>query len=155
MSSALSSIGIEQRRRIAATLGLFATLFMAVGVVAATGATTAVLTGFAALAFVVAVLLGLMTWGVVRSIKLDVTERRLDAAIGAALTASGRSMCDCGVEHDPDEMHVVEGDDQRLTGTSCRHDGSGTECSHSCDSCVLAAMRPSPHRTRAERLRTS
>src|SRR3954467_2601607 len=77
VSSALSSIGIEQRRRVAATLALFATPFMAVGVVAATGATTAVLTGFAALAFVVAVLLGLMTWGVVRSIKLDVTERRL------------------------------------------------------------------------------
>jgi hypothetical protein len=51
-------------------------------------------------------------------------------------------MCDCGHEHDPTEMHHVGS----RALDSCAHDGSGDECSHSCDTCVLAAMRPSQAR---------
>ena len=60
-------------------------------------------------------------------------------------------MCDCGHEHDPDELHFVDGEGQHLTGSSrpasgpaCAHDGSGTDCAHSCDTCVLASMRLDP-----------
>jgi len=152
VTSPLSDIEIEKRRQVAATLGLFATLCIAIGAVAATGATTALIKGFVVVALLIAVLLGLMAWGVLHSIKLDLNERSLDAAIEAAVRSSGRSMCDCGHQHDPDELHFVDGEGQHLTGVKCAHDGTGTDCSHSCDTCVLAAMRPSPNRTRTERL---
>jgi len=144
-------------------------LFIAIGAVAATGASTAIIKGFVAVALVVAALLGLMAWGVLRSIRLDLADKRLDAAIEQAVRASGRSMCDCGHEHDPDELHFVrdenghfvDGEGQHLTGakhataaTECRHDGTGADCAHSCDTCMLAALRPSPNRTRAERIQT-
>lgn len=152
MTSPLSEIEIDKRRQVAATLGLFAMLFIATGAVAATGATTALIKGFVVVSLLVAVLLGLMAWGVLHSIKLDLSERALDAAIEDAVQASGRTMCGCGHEHDPDELHFVDGEGQHLTGNKCAHDGSGVDCSHSCDTCVLAAMRPSPNRTRAQRL---
>lgn len=167
MSTPLSEIDVEKRRQVAATLGLFAMLFIAVGAVAATGAATAVIKGFVVVALLVAVVLGLLAWGVLRSIKLDLADQRLDATLEAAVRASGRSMCDCGHDHDPDELHFVDGDGKRVSGggqhvsgttrraaaAQCADDGSGAGCSHSCDTCVLAAMRPSPHLTRADRLR--
>jgi hypothetical protein len=152
VTSPLSDIEIDKRRQVAATLGLFATLFIAIGAVAATGATTALIKGFVIAALVLAALLGLMAWGVLHSIKLDLDDQELDAAIEQAVRASGQSMCGCGHEHDPDELHFVDGEGQHLTGVKCAHDGSGVECSHSCETCVLAAMRPSPNRTRADRL---
>jgi hypothetical protein len=152
VSSPLSGIEIAKRRQFAATLGLFAMLFIAVGAVAATGATTALVKGFVAVSLLVAMILGLMAWGVVRSVRLDAAEHRLDAAIDAAVRSSGRQMCDCDVEHDPTEMHIV-GDDREFGVDACAHDGAGVGCEHSCESCVLSAMRPSPHRTRSDRLR--
>ena len=155
MTSPLSGIAAEKRRQLAATLGLFAMLFIAVGTVAATGATTAMLKAFVVVALLVAAFLGLLAWGVLHSVRADLAERRLDAAIEEAVRFSGhRSLCDCGVQHDPTELHVV-GDEQRHledAGASCAHDGTGTACSHSCDTCVLAAMRPSPRATRAQRM---
>jgi hypothetical protein len=153
VSTPLSSVAVEKRRQLAATLGLFAMLFVAVGAVAATGASTALVKGFVVVALLVAVLLALMAWGVLQSVKQDLTERRLDAAIEAAMAARGRSMCDCGVEHDPTEMHLV-GDEHVQSVDACKHDGSGADCSHSCETCILAAMRPSPRATRAERMST-
>jgi hypothetical protein len=154
VTSPLSGIAVEKRRQLAATLGLFAMLFIAVGAVAATGVTTAAIKAFVVVALLVAVFLGLMGWGVLRSVQLDLADRKLDAAIEAAVRAGGRSMCDCGIEHDPDEMHFVDGEGQHVSGKSfgCAHDGTGSDCSHSCDTCVLATMRPSPHATRVERL---
>jgi hypothetical protein len=161
VSSPLSEIEVEKRRKVAATLGLFAMLFIAIGAVSATGATTAVIKGFVAVALGIAFLLGLLAWGVVRSIKLDLETQHLDATIEAAVRASGRRMCDCGHDHDPNELHVVD-DDQRVdvneapaAASLCSHDGSGVECSHSCDTCMLGAMRPLPHRTRAERMNSA
>jgi hypothetical protein len=145
VSSPLSGIAPEKRRQLAATLALFAMLFIAVGAVAATGATTATMKVFVAVALLVAVLLALVAWGVLRSVRLDVADRALDAAIEAAVRESGQQMCDCGHEHDPDELHFTDGDGQHVTGrsaaTACAHDGSGTDCAHSCDTCVLADMR--------------
>lgn len=138
MTVPLHAVDIAKRRQLAATLGLFAMLFIAVGAVAATGASTGVVKGFVVVALLIAMVLGLMAWGVMRSVKQDLAERRLDAAIEAAVRAQGQSMCDCGHDHDPTEMHYVSGD-------ACAHDGHGVGCSHSCDTCVLAGMRrPSP-----------
>lgn len=150
MSSPLAGIAIERRRRFAATLGLFAALFVAVGVVAATGtgSAPAAVAVFSAIALTMAALLGLMAWGVTHSVRLDVTEERLNKAIEEAIAARGGTgndlACGCGHDHDADEMHV--------TGESCAHDGTGVECAHSCDTCVLASLRPSPARSRAQRL---
>jgi hypothetical protein len=148
VTSPLSGIAVEKRRRLAATLGLFAMLFIAVGAVAATGAMDGLMKAFVAVALVVAVVLALMAWGVLRSVRLEAADRRLDAAIEAAVAASGRSMCDCGHEHDPDELHFVDGEGQHVTGRSsagaCAHDGTGDDCAHSCDTCLLASMRLDP-----------
>ena len=62
-------------------------------------------------------------------------------------------MCGCGHDHDPDEMHVTNGR-HGSADESCAHDGSGTDCTHNCVSCVMRALRPSPTHTREERLRT-
>jgi hypothetical protein len=125
------------RRQLAATLLLFAALFVAIGAVAATGGGTVAAPVFCAVALVIAVLLGLVAWGLLHSVKLDLDEQRLDAAIEQAVAASGATMCSCGHEHDPDELHVSPG------GDTCAHDGSGAACSHDCETCVLAALRSS------------
>jgi hypothetical protein len=148
VTSPLAGIAVEKRRQLAATLGLFAMLFIAVGAVASTGATSGLMKAFVVVSLLVAVFLALLAWGVLRSVRLDVADRRLDAAIEAAVVASGRQMCDCGHEHDPDELHFVDGEGQHVTGrhaaTACAHDGTGSDCSHSCDTCVLAALRSAP-----------
>ncbi|MFN2559838.1 MAG: hypothetical protein ABR571_00900 [Jatrophihabitans sp.] len=146
MTSPLSAIAVEKRRQLAATLGLFSMLFIAVGAVAATGASTTVVKAFVVIALVVAVVLGLMAWGVLHSVKLDLGAQRLDAAIEAAVVKRGGLMCDCGHDHDPDELHVVD--------DPCAHDGHGVGCTHSCETCVLAAIRPGQVVT-AERKRPS
>ena len=144
----MAGIAIARRRRFAATLGLFAALFAAVGVVAATGDAPGAVRVFSAIALTVALLLGLVAWGVLRSVRLDLAEERLDTAIAQAIAAGDATgtdlACGCGHEHDADEMHV--------TGEACVHDGTGVACAHSCDTCVLAALRPSPTHSRAERL---
>jgi hypothetical protein len=145
VNSALSGIPITRRRRLAATLGLFAVLFVAVGAVAATGSTPTTVRVFSAVSLAVAAALALIAWGVLHSVKIDLAESTLDAAIEDALAARGGTdiACSCGHDHDPDELHVTD---------ACSHDGNGADCTHNCDTCVLAAMRPSPTTPRAERL---
>jgi hypothetical protein len=124
-------VPVAARARLAAMLGLFAVLFIAIGVVSATGAGATSAPAFAAAAFVVATLLGLMAWGVRHSIAIDRAERRLDRAIEAAVASNGADMCGCGHQHDPDELHV----------TDCGRDGTGAACAHDCANCVLAGYR--------------
>lgn len=138
MSSSLSQVPVGARRTAAATLGLFATLFVAIGAVAAVGTGTSASTVFSVIAFVVAVVLGLMAWGVAYSIRLDRDEQRLDAELEATVARAGGQMCGCGHEHDPGELHITDAD------PVCEHDGSGAVCAHDCDTCVLAALRPTP-----------
>jgi hypothetical protein len=151
VNSALSGISIDRRRRLAATLSLFAVLCATVGIVATTGSTPGVVRVFSAVSLSCAALLGLIAWGVAHSLKLDLAEQRLDAAIEAAVASRGGTdvTCGCGHEHDPNEMHIT---DAEPLADGCAHDGSGTDCAHSCESCLLAALRPSPQQTRAERL---
>jgi hypothetical protein len=154
VASTLSRIPIESRRRLAATVGLFATLFIAVGAVAATGPSSAGVRVFSVLAFVVAGLLALTGWGMLRSVRLDAAEQRLDRAVAASVAALGpearqQVACGCGHDHDPGEMHVSG--EPAAAGAECGHDGHGLVCAHDCEVCVLATMRPSPTETRAAR----
>jgi hypothetical protein len=143
VSAPLSRIPIAKRRQLAATLGLFSVLFVAVAAVTATEPTTPALTAFLVIALLVAVVLALMGWGIVNSVRRDLADQRLDEAIEQAIGT--RSLCSCGHDHDPTELHI--------TGDPCDRDGHGQGCTHSCDSCVLASMRrprprPRPSPTR-------
>jgi hypothetical protein len=142
MTSPLSGIPVEKRRHAAAMVGLFSVLFVAIGAVAA----------FSVVALLLAVLLGLIAWGITRSVRIDVADARLDAAIEATLAdrPEYQTLCSCGHDHDPTELHVVDEDVHEQE--ACSHDGSGATCGHDCSSCVMAALRPSPNRTRADRL---
>jgi hypothetical protein len=133
VSSALSAIPPARRRQLAATLGLFGMLFVAVGVVAFSGTPTPVVRVFAAVALVAAALLGLIAWGLLHSVRIDARPVRAGHASG----------CACGHDHDVSEMHVTD---------ACEHDGTGVGCGRDCDSCALTALRPSPTATRADRL---
>lgn len=144
MSSALSSIPAAKRRQLAATIGLFAALFVTMGLVATTGTTPGPVRVFSGISIAVAVVLALVSWGILRSVRLELAEQRLDEAIAASVRAHGGSMCDCGHDHDATEMHV--------SSSACAHDGAGADCAHDCTTCVLAAMRPSPTRSREARL---
>jgi len=153
MSSPLAGIPTERRRRAAATVGLFAMLFLTIGTVAATGRSTEAAPVFAAVAIVIAVLLGLVAWGIVRSVQADLADQKLDAAIEAALAERPEfaSLCSCGHDHDPSVLHVTDAESTDESA-ACAHDGGGAACAHDCSTCVLTALRPSPNRTRAERL---
>jgi hypothetical protein len=122
------------------TLVLFAALFLAVGAVAAAGSGTAGAPVFAAVALSVGVLLGLIAWGVHRSVRLDQDGARLDAAVDDILAPHGGrgALCGCGVEHDPSELTIVDAEPDPHV---CSHDGTGVVCAHECDTCVLAALK--------------
>lgn len=137
-SPELSQIPIEKRRKLAATVGLFAVLFIAVGAVAATGPSTTGIKVFVVLAFLVAFGLGLVSWGITTSVKRELGERRLDDAINEVVAARGGMSCGCGHDHDPNELHITDEDE------TCAHDGAGAACAHDCDSCVLTALRREP-----------
>ena len=134
MSAPLSRIPIAKRRQLAATLGLFSVLFVAVAAVTAIEPSTPALKAFLVIALLIAIILALMGWGVANSVKRDLADQRLDDAIEQAIGT--RSLCSCGHDHDPTELHV--------TDDPCERDGAGQGCTHSCESCVLAAMRPRP-----------
>jgi hypothetical protein len=130
---------------VAVVLALFAALWITVGIIATTGPANLVLRVFAGIALVIGGLLALAAWGAARSVRLDANDQRLDAAIDEALAASGVAgqLCDCGHEHDPTELHV--------TDDPCAHDGTGVECTHSCDTCVLSSLRGAPAQSSAPR----
>ncbi len=157
---------MDKRKQLAATLGLFAVLFLAVGAVAATGPGTVVIHVFVVVALVVAVLLALMGWGVLRSVRADAAETRLDTAIEQAVAASPQrfgQLCDCGHEHDPTELHITDAEpteaDSIAAGpiaagptaagptaeddahATCEHDGAGAACARDCSTCLFATAR--------------
>ena len=65
MSSSLSAIPIAKRRHLAAVLGLFATLFVTIGLVAWLGRVSTAIVVFSSIALVTALVLGAMAWGVI------------------------------------------------------------------------------------------
>jgi hypothetical protein len=86
---------------------------------------------FGTLALVGAIFLGLITWGLLRSLRLDAREAQLDAAVMDALTGAGDAV-GCGHDHDPTEMRVTDAE------PTC---GAGPACDHTCPDCVLARSR--------------
>jgi hypothetical protein len=143
--SALSPVPIERRQRLLPAFGLLAALLVAIGVVAVTGDSVVVI-ALGAVAIAAGVLVGLVTWGLARSIRIDRAEQHLDGVIEQALQANGVRMCECGHEHDPNELHVTDGPG------ACQHDGRGADCAHSCETCVLAALHPDRAPTGADPL---
>jgi hypothetical protein len=138
VNSTLTAIPLRQRRRLAAVLGGFAVLFLVIGAVTVTDTSSAGLVVIAVIAFLVGLALALVAWGVFASLRRYGAERHLDDAVQAALAAHGQAFaCDCGHDHDPDELHVVD----EPAAEACAHDGTGTQCTHSCETCVLAAQR--------------
>ena len=131
---------MARRRHLAFVVGGFALLFLVIGAVTLTGASSAVLVAIAVVALVAGVLLALVTWGVAASISRDTADRDIDAIVAAAIAANakrpGAVACGCGHEHDPDEMHVVP-----APTDSCAHDGNGVDCTHTCETCVLSDLR--------------
>ena len=91
----------------------------------------AVIRLFGTLALAGAILLGLMAWGLLRSLRLDAREAQLDAAVMDALAGAGGDV-GCGHDHDPTEMHVTDAE------PIC---GAGAACDHTCAECVLARSR--------------
>ena len=86
---------------------------------------------FATLAVLGAIFLGLIAWGLLRSLRQDAREAQLDVAVMDALADTGRAI-DCGHDHDPTEMHVTDAE------PTC---GAGPACDHTCAECVLARSR--------------
>lgn len=138
VTASLSAVPADKRKRMAATLVGFAVLFAAIAAVAGTGSGAAAVV-CCVIAAVAAALLALIAWGLAHSVRLERSEANVRQLVSAALAASG-TLCTCGHDHDPDELHVTDAE----VVDGCEHDGAGTTCTRSCDSCVLAARRSSP-----------
>lgn len=133
MPSALSAVPVARRKRLAPAFAIMAVLLIGIGVVSLTGSGIGVLV-IGILALAAGGFVALIVWGLVRSVRIDVAEAGIDAAIAEAVGAAG-GFCGCGHDHDPDELHVT-GD-----AAPCAHDGAGELCAHTCESCVLARER--------------
>jgi len=124
VSSSLSSVPVERRRRAAAAIGLLATLLVAIGVLPWVSVASTGLRVMSAVALVAGLTLALVSWGLLASAGADRAEARLDAAIASTVADAG-----CGHDHDPDEMHVAG---------ACP---SGDACAHDCATCRSVAWR--------------
>ena len=155
MNSTLSAIPAARRRHLAALLGLFGALFLAVGAVALTGNAPGAVRVFAAVALTGALLLGLTAWGVAASVRMERSTAQLDAVIEESIAGLGDHealRCGCGGDHDPDEMHVRGTDPDAAvdaTAASCPASGQAAgavaaDCPHSCAACVLTGQPSSP-----------
>jgi len=101
-------------------VGLLAALLVAVGVVPWAAPAPGSLRVLSTVALALAILLGLIAWGLLTSIRADLAESaesRVDAAITAAVADFG-----CGHDHDPDELHVCP--------------SAAGSCTHDCASCL-------------------
>jgi hypothetical protein len=95
MASQLSAVPIDRRRRAAATAGLIAVLLVAAGIMPWVGPAPSVLRVLATIVLVAALPVGLVAWGLLRSIRADRAEARLDAAIAAAVADACTSVDAC------------------------------------------------------------
>jgi hypothetical protein len=127
MSSALSSVPYARRKRAAQSAALLAVIMVAVFAVSWARPAPGFVRLVTSVALLGAIVLGLMSWGLLRSMRLDQAEARLDAAVAREVAHAGAGL-DCGHEHDADELHVTD------TDPACE---AGDACDHSCAACVL------------------
>ena len=127
----MSAVPAERRRRAARSAGLLAFIMLAVFVVVWLRPAPVVIRLFGTMALIGAIFLGLIAWGLLRSLRLDAREAQLDAAVMDALAGAGGGV-GCGHDHDPTEMHVTDAE------PTC---GAGPACDHTCAECVLARSR--------------
>ena len=107
---------------------------MTVGVLPWTAATTTGIRAVAVAALLIGVLLALVAWGLLQSTVLERRQRaeaELDSVILDTAQAAGAG-CGCGHEHDPDELHFTD-------EAPCFPESA--TCAHTCESCVLSALR--------------
>jgi hypothetical protein len=95
MTSQLSAVPIERRRRAGVVAGLIAALLVVAGVMPWVGPAPSVLRVMATIGLVAGGLVGLVGWGMLRSIHADQSEARLDAAIAAAVAEACTSVDTC------------------------------------------------------------
>jgi hypothetical protein len=141
--SQLAAIPPSTRRRAAAVVGAFAVLFGVVGVLCWVRDSTLALRILGVIVLLAAVVLALIAWGLLNSVRIDRISDELDAEIAEQI-AHHDATCGCGQDHDMTEMTTVSGAPPAATTADCSgggHDGSGTECAHDCDTCTLAALR--------------
>jgi hypothetical protein len=133
VTSQLSGVPAAQRRAAALMASVFAVVLLVVGITPWLRDSPSLLRGLAVVVLVVALALGLIAWGLLRSVAMDRAESLVDAAVEAAVEAAGQQMCSCGVAHDPDEMHITE---PKIDGCA----PTDAACTHSCATCVLARV---------------
>lgn len=124
------SVPVFARRRAATVLGLFTALFLAVGVIALVGDVNWFVKVLGVIVLLGAVVLGLVTWGVLNSIRVDRYAAEFESEMAQAI-AEHDATCGCGESHDMDHMDTV----------ACEHDGAGKDCAHNCSTCTLAALK--------------
>ncbi|WP_241895652.1 hypothetical protein [Jatrophihabitans sp. GAS493] len=151
MSSQLSSIPPYKRRQAAAVAGGSAVFLLVVGLLPWIGSAATSVRLLATVAILAGLLFGLICWGLLRSIRLDAAEVELDAVLSAAVAEAGVG-CDCGHEHNPDDLtfadepapgseqikHATGGNHPRAHGAAC---GSTENCDHSCATCALSTLK--------------
>jgi hypothetical protein len=116
------------RRRTGAFTGLFAALFLAVGVIALVGDVNVIVKVLGVIALVGGVILGLVAWGLLNSIRVDRYAAELDAEIAAAI-AEHDATCNCG------HNHATE------PAKTCAGDGTGANCTKTCATCTHSAVK--------------
>jgi uncharacterized membrane protein len=105
MSSSLAGVPISRRRRAASSAAVLGAVLLAVFVVAWARPAPGLIRIFAVLALVGAVMLGLMAWGLLRSVRLDEAEVTLNTAIAESV---GAQCAGCECEHDVCELRVTD-----------------------------------------------
>jgi len=130
VASRLASVPVIARRRTASVAGVFAALFLAVGVLALAGDMNWFVRVLGVIVLIGAVVLALITWGLLNSIRVDRYADEFDAEMAAAI-AEHDATCGCGESHDTDRTDIV----------GCGHDGAGTDCARDCSTCTLAALK--------------
>ena len=143
MSSALSSVPETQRRTSAYVSGGMAVLMAVIAVLPWLTDAPAAVRLFAVVAAFAAVLLGLVSWGLLHSLRSDAAEADLDATLSSAASAAGFGCTGCGHDHDLDEMTVTDHDaddaasrPQESAAAGCG--ASEAACAHDCAACVLS-----------------
>jgi hypothetical protein len=95
VTSPLSAVSPDRRRRAARSAELLAVVLIALFVVTWVRPAPGILRILATFALAAAILLGLMSWGVRRTIKVDTTPQTFSAGI----TEADSPPCNCGHAH--------------------------------------------------------